>query len=295
MTTPPRPDQPDSNNQPDQTGQQGQTNQPGNPFSQHGNAQGPVYGQQQPGQQQPGQQQPGQQQPVYGQQQAYGQQPGQYGPPHPGFGPPPGGPDNPTPPPSGLRSNKVIPIVVGCIAVAVLIAVVVGYLAFRDTDDGTSVDASPVGSCLTVESKELSNVETERTDCTDTKGLSYIVAAKKSDEKACEKAGLRFWVTEYGDGASDDILCLAPNYVQGNCYKESSTSIGLGLEAVPCTEESSIVSVVYKITERVKSTSVPNCTDPSKQRVYASKIDTGSDDALGVCAVIQGDYTWTQE
>ncbi|MCF8570682.1 hypothetical protein L5G32_10420 [Gordonia sp. HY002] len=274
MTTPPRPDQPDSNNQPDPN-QPGQTNQPGNPFSQQGNAQGPVYGQQQ---------------------QAYGQQPGQFGyPPQAGYGPPPGGPGNPTPPPSGIRSNKVIPIVVGCIAVAILVAVVAGYLAFRDTDDGTDVDASPVGSCLTVDSKELSNVETKRIDCDSTDSLAFIVAAKKPSEKGCEKAGLRFWVTEYGDGASEDTLCLAPNYVQGHCYEESSVATGIGIKVVPCSEESSMMSVVYKVTERVKSTSVPNCTDPTKQKVYVSKIDTGPNDALGVCAHIQGDYAWEDE
>ncbi|MCF8607633.1 hypothetical protein L5I01_30185 [Gordonia sp. HY442] len=289
MTTPPRPDQPDSNNQPDPTNQPGQTNQPGNPFSQQGNAQGPVYGQQQ----QSGHQPP----PVYGQQQAYGQHPGQHGyQPQAGYGPPPGGPGNPPPPPSGIRSNKVIPIVIGCIAVAILVAVVAGYLAFRDTEgDGTDVDASPVGSCLTVDSKELSKVETKRIDCDDTDQLTFIVAAKKPSAKACEKAALRFWVTEYGDGASEDTLCLAPNYVQGHCYEESSVATGPGIKTVPCSQESSMMSVVYKVTERVKSTSVPNCTDRKKQKVYVSKIDTGPNDALGVCAQIQGNYTWEEE
>lgn len=267
MTTPPTPDQP------------GKTGQPANPFSQPRNAQGPVYGQQPPPS--------GQQPPVYGQPQVYGQQP------QPGYAPIPGAPGGPTPPPpSGIHSNKIIPIVIGVVAVVVLAAVVIGYFVFRD--GGRSVDSTAIGSCITVESEGTTKVDTKSVDCGDTSALSFVVASKLSSEQACESAGLRFWVTEYGEGASDEVLCLMPNYVQGNCYEESTISQGIGLEEVPCSEKSTMMSVVYKVTERVDSASVPNCTDKDKQQIYTATIESDPRRPLGVCAVIQGDYTWQE-
>ncbi|WOC13844.1 LppU/SCO3897 family protein [Gordonia sp. MP11Mi] len=275
MTTPPTPGQP---------GQQpGPTSQPGNPFSQPGSAgaQGPAYGQQQPAY--------GQQQPVYGQQQpGYGQQQ-----PVGGYAPIPGTPGYPTPPPSP-QSNRPVQIIIAVVGVVVVIAAAVLYFAFRNNDDGTSVDSTPTGSCISVTSGELSNVTTEAIACDTTSALSYVVASKAGSEDACQRAGLPFSITEYGTGASDDVLCLMPNFVKGNCYQQDSIAMGLGLKAVSCTEESSLMTIVFKVTERVDSTAVPNCTDSSTQKVYAATIKSDPPRALGVCAELQGDYTWQE-
>lgn len=264
MTTPPPSGQQGQPGQPEQPYQPGQTYQPGNPFSQQAadSTQGPVYGQQ---------------------------------PPAGGYAPVPGAPGHPTPPPSGSQSSKAVSIIVGVVAVVVLIVAVVGYLAFRDGgDDGEDIDSTPVGSCITAASGELSKVETKAIDCADTAQLSYVVGSKASSSEGCQAQGLQYSITEYGTGASDDVLCLMPNYIKGSCYEESSISMGLGLEPVACSEESTIMNAVYKITERVESASVPNCTDAATQKTLTATIQSDPPRAIGVCAEIQGDYTWEE-
>ncbi|MFT4088813.1 MAG: hypothetical protein QM658_16985 [Gordonia sp. (in: high G+C Gram-positive bacteria)] len=237
--------------------------------------------------------------PVPGQPAGYPQQPGaypQYG--QPGAYPaqpgaiPPGGFPPPAPQPPANRGSSAAKKIGAVIAAFVIVAVIaVAASHFRNKDDGKTVDTTQVGSCITATGSSMS-IKTEKVDCKDTSAVSFIVGAKLDTKEACESAKFTYYVSEYGSGASDKYLCLVPNYQLGNCYEESSISVGIDLKTVPCSQESTVVTAVYKITERVESSSVPNCTDTDKQKVLTFDIQSSPARQLGVCAEIQGDYTW---
>ncbi|GAA4679685.1 LppU/SCO3897 family protein [Gordonia humi] len=305
MTTPPPPGG---------TGRPEQPNNAGNPFSPNaGDGQYPTYGQQTPQQQPPAQGQTGaQQQPAYGQQQPQGHgqppqqgygQPPAYGqpqqgggqPPTGGYAPIPGTPGYPaTPPPGNGTGQTITRAVLGVAALVVVLIVALFVWSPWSKDDGKSVKSTAVGSCIDVTEAEGMNVETKAIECDDTSTVSFIVGAKLADKDACVAAGLSYYVTEYGSAASDDVLCLMPNFRKGECYSESSFSVGLGLETVACTEESTISKTVFKITERVDSKTVPNCTDPEQDQVLAAKIESDPAREIGFCARILGDGAYWQ-
>ncbi|GEE03225.1 hypothetical protein nbrc107696_36710 [Gordonia spumicola] len=267
MTTPP-------------PGQPGQPSAPGNPFGAQG---------------QPLPEQPGQ--PVYGQPTpaptgAYGAGPGQpfAGQPQPGQPQPGGFPPVPQPPRQSQLKRILIPI--GVLA-AVIVVGIVATQVFKDKDSGTSVDSSPVGSCITVSSTDSSmNVETKKADCDDTSTFTYIVGATLGSSDECKNAGYDSYVYEYGSGASDNVSCLIPNYQRNSCYKENSISMGMNLETVSCSETSSMMTAIYEITERADSSTAPNCTDSAKQKQLNYQIRTDPAKSISFCAEIKGDYTW---
>jgi len=209
----------------------------------------------------------------------------------PGF-PPPGAPGFPPPPPA--RPNNVKRIVIPILAVlGVLVVAAFVALSFMDRDSGTSIESSPVGSCITVTKSTAISVETEAIDCTDTSPSTYLVGAKLASSDACKQAKYRGYISEAGSGAADTVLCLIPNYQVGTCYKESQISVGLDLETEACSTESSTLSTVYRITERAESKTVPNCSGATK-KVIAYDIQTDPARQVGFCAEILGDYTWEE-
>lgn len=185
----------------------------------------------------------------------------------------------------GIRALIIIGVVV-----VVMVAVAGITAIFRDKDSGTSVETSPVGSCITV-SGSIAKIETKAIDCSDTVKVSYIVGAKLDSNDACKTAGYAYSVYEYGSGASDKVLCLVPNLQLGECYEESTISSSFDLKTVACTESSGIMTIAYKVTERVDSKTVPNCTDTVKQKVLAFDIAKDGRE-IGFCAEILGDYSW---
>lgn len=185
-----------------------------------------------------------------------------------------------------------IAIIIG-VVLAILVAATLFTMVTRNKNSGTSVETSPVGSCITISESEKSvlNVETAAIDCSDTTKLSFIVGAKLSSEDACKGADYEYWYTETGTGASDRALCLIPNLQVGECYSESSLALSVNLKTVACTETSGFSTIAFKVTERVDSKDVPNCTDPDKQKVLAYDIEKGNAE-IGFCAEILGNYTW---
>ncbi len=280
MTTPP----------PGQPGQPA----PGNPFGAQGQPAPqqpgqPVYGQQPPQPAQPYGAQPGQ--PQTGQQ-PYGTEPGQPQQGQPGgYAPVAGGTDYAGGAPQAPRPNPLVRILkfVGPI-IAVIAIIAIATQVFGDKDSGTSVESSPIGSCITVEGS--TSVTTKAIDCSTTEP-SFIVGAKLDNSDACESANYEFSVTEYGNGASDKVLCLIANYQVGKCYTSSKFSIGIKLETVPCTEESSMSATNFKITERSETGTVPNCTDSDTHMVQTFNIQSDPPRQMSVCSKIIGEgYTW---
>lgn len=272
MTTPPPPNQP---GQPgDRFGNQGAPVPPG-PVSPD---QQQPYPQNHPQQGYPAAPQAGFQGPVYGQ------------PPAGGFAPVPGG--SPYAPPTPARPNPIKKILM--VALPLLAVIVIGAIVavvFRDKDSGKTIDATPVGSCIVVTSGSILSVETEAIDCDDTSKLSYIVGAKLSSDDACKAADYDGSITETGTGAADDVLCLIANYQVDACYQQPQIGLGLNLEKASCSDVSSNLNVVFKVTDRVDSRTVPNCTGATRQ-VFAFDIETDPARELGVCAEILGDFTW---
>ena len=273
MTTPPPPNQP---------------GRPDNPFGNPGAPMPPNPPQQGHPQGYPAQPQSGGQ-PNYSQVPTGAPAPG-YGQPPGGYAPVPGG--APYTPPTPQRPNPLKKVLT--IALPVLAVIVIGAVAallLRDTDSGETSDATPLDSCILVTDGTGLNVETEAVDCDDTSKLTYIVGDKLATSDACTAAEYDGSITETGTGASDDVLCLVANYQVGKCYEQSQIGLGLNLEQVPCTEESTMMSIVFKVTERVDSKSVPNCTGP-KDKTFTYDIKSDPARELGICAEIVGDYTW---
>lgn len=194
----------------------------------------------------------------------------------------------PSPAPSNTLKRVLIPIL--AVIGVVVVAAVVG-LVFMNRDSGTTVESSPVGSCITVTERSGVNVETKAIDCSDTSPTTFIVGAKLASSNACEQAEYRGYINERGSGASDTTLCLIPNYQVGTCYTENQVSIGLHLQTTDCSTRSSALTTVYRITERAESKTVPNCSGDTKKVI---PFDIQSDPAreVGFCAEILGDYTW---
>lgn len=201
----------------------------------------------------------------------------------------PGTPPAPTPP----SSNKVVRIVAVVGVLVVVVGAVLAWYAFKNRDSGTSVETSPVGSCVTVSGSSM-KVETKAVDCSDHSASTFIIGATLDSQNACKTGGYDYSVYEYGTGASDKVSCLIPNYQVGNCYEESTVSMGIGLKEVACSESSTVVTIRYKVTEGVDSKNVPNCTDPEKQKVLSYDVQGDSPRQVGYCAEILGDYTWEQ-
>ncbi len=285
----------------------------------------PAFGQPQYGQpstpRDPGAQGPQQ---VYGQPPAYGQNPfsqptgGQapYGQPPHGqqqYGQSPYGQPPFQQPPTPQNSSTRIVIAV----VAVMAVIAVGGLAYlvfgggddkkstdaaassssstpftlptSTTEDGTTVDSSSVGSCITV--RGSTSVTTQSASCSSSRP-TFIVAAKLSTSSGCDAAKYPFSVTEYGTGASNNVLCLVPNYQVGTCYTQSQFSVGISLETVSCSQDSTTNTTNFKITERSESSSVPNCSDSDKQRIDTFTIRTSPSQTMSICREILGDYVW---
>ena len=178
---------------------------------------------------------------------------------------------------------------ISAVVILLVIAAIGVFFASRNSDDGETVDSTAIGSCITV-TGSMMEAETAAIDCANTSTPSYIVGAKLATQEACKAANYSAYVYEYGQGSSDEVLCLVPNYQVGTCYEESTMSVEL--TTVACTETSSMITARYKITERVDSTTVPNCTDPQKQKVFTYTIETSPKRDIGVCAEILGDYAW---
>ncbi|QRY64411.1 hypothetical protein JVX90_09700 [Gordonia sp. PDNC005] len=157
------------------------------------------------------------------------------------------------------------------------------------TGDGTTVDSSPVGSCITV--RGSTSVTTESASCSSSRP-TFIVAAKLSTSRGCDAAKYPFSVTEYSSRGRDNVMCLVPNYQVGTCYTQSQFSVGISLETVSCSQDSTTNTTNFKITERSESSSVPDCSDSDKQRSDTFTIRTSPARKLTICREILGDYVW---
>lgn len=265
---------------------------------------------------------PAQNPPVQNPPPGYVPQPGYAPPPGyaapPGYAPPPGypsqgppappgmpGPPPPIPPqpPKKSRALLISGIVVGAVVLLVVGIAALFFLvrAVADSESSESRDRAPsrsssvidevaIGACVYVTSAR--STEVAITDCDDDERVTLIVGDKLTDSDACEAAGYSYYYTERGVGASRKALCLVPNFQVDTCYQESSVATNIDLEVVSCSKTSGAVTAVYKITERVDSTTVPNCTDTAKQKAMAYRIEASPARELGYCAEIMGDYEW---
>lgn len=219
---------------------------------------------QQPGYQPGGQPYPqpgGQQYPPPGSQ-PYGSYPGQpYGQPGGGQLPPYGGapqygnsPYGYQPPPKKKKTVWIVLGVVGAVVVAAVVGLaVVGGLI---SDDISDVKAS---DCVTVTGSN-SDVDFKKVDCGKTSPLNFIVA-DKLDSTGGSCGGAQYSeLTEDGDDSTK--LCLVPNFQQGKCYEIPISSLTEMKDTACGGGDGSALNSTVKITQRVDSTSVPDCSTP---------------------------------
>ncbi|MDL9935130.1 DUF3824 domain-containing protein [Gordonia sp. ABSL1-1] len=183
--------------------------QPGQPAPQYPNQ--PYPGQPASGQPYAGQPAPGQPYP--------GQQPGAY----PAY---PGGADGGQPP---KKKKKTLWIVLGSIGGVILLGiiglVIIGVVTKDDVNDADDVS---VGDCVTVQPDEGEYVKAKKADC-GSASFHFVVGAKVANKSACNDDEVYLsWVNKKSESQEGDILCLAPAFQQGKCYK-IPTSAGSSL------------------------------------------------------------------
>ncbi len=263
----------------------------------------PGYGA--PSQGTPGYGAPGQGTPGYG-------APGQGNPGYPaaGYGAPGYPPGYGAPLPSGPKKSRtglIVGLSLGAVLVLIVAAFALTALLRSSTDrsadseaaasatpypDSTSpVDINAIGDCVVLSGSGMTS-DARGVSCSDTSQVSFIIGDKRVDSDTCKSAGYEYFFTDYGAEGTDRALCLIPNYLQGTCYEESTLPLGIDLSVVDCSKGSLDTTVRYRITERVDSLAVPNCSDPDKQKAFTHQIHTDPVRAIGFCAEILGDYVW---
>ncbi|MFI6997506.1 hypothetical protein [Nocardia sp. NPDC050175] len=122
-------------------------------------------------------------------------------------------------------------VVLALIAVAAVIVTIVGCSSAKD--DSTSGSAK-VGDCIV--KGGAADAKTEKVDCSSAQAVYKV--AQTSDKKVdC--------ATDYtGYQASGAFLCLAPNFKQGSCYNETSSTAA---KNVDCTSAEATFKVVQRI------------------------------------------------
>lgn len=328
MTTPTPPDQPQSDKaEPGQSepGRYDQT-QVGQPYGAT-----PLPGQALPGQPHPGQPQGGNfagqapkpgQQPYPGQQaypghRAYpGQQayPGQhYGSqqPFPGQQPYPGQPYAPAfgapQPPKKSRTGLIVGLTLGAVALLAIASIALVVLLSSASKSSSSdragsttkptstsdIDKVSIGDCVLFSGTGLS-ADITPVDCSTASAASYIVGDKVTTDAVCTSMKYDASFSEYGGSSGNKTLCLVPNYELNTCYEQSTLGIDHELTTVPCDTVTGQFSLAFQVTERVNSTSVPNCSDPEKHKVQTFTINSSPPSKIGYCLVILGDYMWDE-
>ncbi|GAA5099058.1 hypothetical protein GCM10023319_61700 [Nocardia iowensis] len=131
-------------------------------------------------------------------------------------------------------------MVLALVAVAAVVVTVVGCSAAKDASKSDSAKAN-VGDCLNVIKGSSTDAKTEPVDCSSEKAVYKIV---QSSDKKTECATDYTSYEETLAGGTTAFLCLAPNFKQGSCYNESSTT---GYKHVECGSSEATFKVVKRI------------------------------------------------
>ncbi|MEU2087218.1 LppU/SCO3897 family protein [Nocardia beijingensis] len=131
-------------------------------------------------------------------------------------------------------------LVLALAAVAAVVVTVAGCSLIQDAGKSDTAKAG-VGDCINVIEGSAVDSKTEPVDCSSDKAV-YKVAQSYDKKTACAAE-----YTSYEEtlaGGTTAFLCLAPNFKEGNCYNESSTT---GYKHVDCASSEATFKVLKRI------------------------------------------------
>ncbi|MBF6466179.1 hypothetical protein IU427_13450 [Nocardia beijingensis] len=131
-------------------------------------------------------------------------------------------------------------IVLALVAVAAVVVAVAGCSMIEDAGKSDTAKAK-VGDCINVIEGSAVDSKTEPVDCSSDKAVYKV--AQSSDKKTDCAADY----TSYEEtlaGGTTAFLCLAPNFKEGSCYNESSTT---GYKHVDCASPEATFKVLKRI------------------------------------------------
>ncbi|MET9488440.1 hypothetical protein [Nocardia sp. NPDC006630] len=137
-------------------------------------------------------------------------------------------------------TRPLLRLVLALMALAVAALAVTGCSMIKDASKSDTAK-SKVGDCINVISGSMVDSKTEPVDCSSDKAV-YKVAQVYDKKTDCKDEQTSYEETQ--NGGTTAFLCLTPNFKEGACYNESSTT---GYKAVDCTAP----EASFKVTKRI--------------------------------------------
>ncbi|MGK8521912.1 LppU/SCO3897 family protein [Nocardia asteroides] len=131
-------------------------------------------------------------------------------------------------------------IVLALVAVAAVVITVAGCSLIGDAGKSDTAKAQ-VGDCINVIEGSAVDSKTEPVDCSSDKAV-YKVAQSYDKKTDCAPDYTSY--EETLGGGTTAFLCLAPNFKEGSCYNESSTT---GYKHVDC----GAAEATFKVLKRI--------------------------------------------
>lgn len=131
-------------------------------------------------------------------------------------------------------------IVLALVAVAAVVVAVAGCSMIEDAGKSDTAKAK-VGDCINVIEGSAVDSKTEPVDCSSDKAVYKV--AQSSDKKTDCAADYTSYEESLAGGTTA-FLCLAPNFKEGSCYNESSTT---GYKHVDCASPDATFKVLKRI------------------------------------------------
>ncbi|MFE7742580.1 hypothetical protein [Nocardia sp. NPDC057455] len=131
-------------------------------------------------------------------------------------------------------------VVLALVAVAAVVVTVTGCSLIGDASKSDTAKAG-VGDCINVIESSAVDSKTEPVDCSSDKAVYKV--AQSYDKKTDCAADYTSYEETLGGGTTA-FLCLAPNFKEGSCYSESSTT---GYKHVDCASSDATFKVLKRI------------------------------------------------
>jgi hypothetical protein len=131
-------------------------------------------------------------------------------------------------------------VVLALVAVAAVVVTVAGCSMIGDAGKSDTAKAE-VGDCINVIDGSAVDSKTEPVDCSSDKAVYKI--AQSYDKKTDCAADYTSYEETLGGGTTA-FLCLAPNFKEGSCYNESSST---GYKHVDCASADATFKVLKRI------------------------------------------------
>ncbi|MFC9993404.1 hypothetical protein [Nocardia sp. NPDC127526] len=137
-------------------------------------------------------------------------------------------------------TRAIARLVIALVAMAVAALAVTGCSMIEDASKSDTAKAK-VGDCINVIEGSTVDSKTEPVDCANEKAV-YQVVSVYDTKTDCKEEQTSY--EETLNGGTTAFLCLTPNFKEGACYNESSST---GYKFVDCTAPEASFKVAKRI------------------------------------------------